>query len=237
MQLIFACPTYGPTEPDADRSRRIAIMHAAGHGHQWLGDASTNRVGWEAARNNVADSAVNSNHPDEAAVFWCDSDVILPVDAITRLADNGKEFITGIYFQRRSPFRPLIATFNGNAFHWVMRWPEGAIAPIDGCGFGCVLTSLGMLRKLQSPWFKFEQFSEDFDFCLKAQRAGYQLYVHTDVICGHLQDPAPATFEDFQREHPQFYGGNHGIQHVGSPGDLALPGDRKEAGSADLSAA
>jgi hypothetical protein len=230
LQLIFACPTYGPTEPAANIATRIAIMHAAANGNTWIGDASPNRQGWEAARNGIVDSVVNSDAPDDASIFWCDSDVILPADAITRLAVQKKDFISGIYFQRRKPHFPLIATFNGKVFHWVMKWPENTIAPIDGCGFGCVLTSVGMLRKLGAPWFKFETFSEDFDFCLKAQKEGYQLYVDTGVICGHLQEPEPATFDDFKKLHPEFYSeANDGTELTGigserPEGDLVIHG-------------
>lgn len=230
MQLIFACPTYGPTEPKADISRRTAIMHASRVGHTWLGDASPNREGWEAARNNIVQSVVNNEEfPDEAALFWCDSDVVLPVDAISRLADHGKDFVTGIYFQRRAPHMPLIATFNGTAFHWVVQWPENVLAPIDGCGFGCALTSLGMLRRMPAPWFKFEKFSEDFDFCLKAQKAGYQLLADTSVMCLHLEDPQGKGIEDYKRENPQFFGGENGTERVGiecqrPAGDMAVLG-------------
>ncbi len=228
MQLILAVPTYGPTEPKANIALRIAIMHAAGHGHLWIGDASPNREGWETARNRVVDAVVNSDAPDDASIFWCDSDVVLPSDAITRLADQKKDFITGIYFQRRKPHRALINIFNGKAFDWVMKWPENVIAPIDGCGFGCVLTSVGMLRKMAAPWFKYEKFSEDFDFCLKAQKAGYQLYVDTGILCEHLKDPEGATFEDFKRENAELLGGlgngTERIQPLGSTGDVALLG-------------
>lgn len=234
MKLIFGCPTYGPTEPEANISVRIAIMHAAGHGHEWLGDASPNRQGWEAARNNIVQSVVNSDYPDDAAIFWCDSDVVLPNDAITRLADHGKDFVCGIYFQRRAPHFPLVATFDGSGFNWIMKWPENVIAPIDGCGFGCVLTSLGMLRKMEAPWFKFAQFSEDFDFCMKAQKSGYQLYMDTGVLCTHLQDPKGAGFEEFKRENPQFYGGDDVTKREGPQGNMDLLGDRKETGEAGL---
>ncbi len=246
MQLIFASPTYGPTEPKANISQRIAIMHAARNGHQWHGDASPNRQGWEAARNNIVNTVVNSaDIPDESAIFWCDSDVVLPYDAITLLADQKKDFITGIYFQRAKPFYPLINTFNGTSFHWVMNWPENVVAPIDGCGFGCVLTSVGMLRRMEAPWFKYEKFSEDFDFCLKATKAGYQLYVNTGVICEHLRDPEGAGFDDFKRENPQFYpGGPNGIKSIGTEcvgsagnGTVQPDGADGEREAADLQAA
>jgi hypothetical protein len=205
MKLIFASPTYGTTEPAVNIAARVAIMHAAVHGHTWLGDASPNRTGWESARNSVAREVAESEYPDDAAVFWCDSDIVLPKDAITRLADHGKEFVTGIYFQRAKPYHPLVARFNGTAFQWILLWPANVLAPIDGCGFGCVLTSVGMLRTMGDPWFKAKDFSEDFDFCMQARVMGYQLHMDTAVLCGHLPDPKPITFEDFKTERAKVY--------------------------------
>lgn len=231
MKLIFVCPTYGAGESapiKAERARRVAIMNAACHGHEWLGDCSRDREGWEATRNNSVQEIVNNHdYPDEASVFWCDADVRLPFDSISRLAQYGYDFITGIYFQRNKPHRPVVATFNGSSFHFIGRWPENTIIPIDGCGFGCVLTSLRMLRKMDAPWFKFEKFSEDFDFCLKAKRAGFDLFCDTGVICGHFKDAEEAGYEDYKRENVGIFGGKDGTEFAGfsserPTGDLAL---------------
>jgi hypothetical protein len=81
----------------------------------------------------------------------------------------------------------------------VIEWPKHSVMPIDGCGFGIVLTSTAMLRKMTPPWFTFEKFSEDFDFCLRAAAAGYQPHVHTDVQCGHLKESEQSTLADFER--------------------------------------
>lgn len=202
MKLVLAVPTYGPTEPEANRHLRVAIMHAANHGVTWAGDASPNRMKFDASRNASVVSVLES--ADEGvrsadAILWIDSDVVLPPDAITRLAHAEKDFVCGIYVQRELPHFPLIATYDarGDTFHWLQRWPANVIAPIDGCGFGCVLTSLTMLRAMDAPWFTFEKFSEDFDFCLRARRAGYQLFVDTGVLCTHLRDPKGAGLDDF----------------------------------------
>ena len=198
MKLLFACPSYGPIDPQALRSQRAAIMHASYHGHvEWVGDLSPDRCKFDAARNVIAKGAIET---EADAVFWVDSDVLLPVDGISRLVAEQKEFITGIYCQRYPPHYPLIANFDPTkrTFSWFIEWPENVVAPIDGCGFGCVLTSTRLLRLMEPPWFTFEQYSEDFDFCLRAAKAGVQLYVHTGVCCGHLADPKPITVTDFE---------------------------------------
>ena len=208
MKLVFVSPTYGPVDSAAIRYQRAAIMHATNHGVTWVGDMSPERMKFDAARNNAVRSVL-TNCPEAEAIFWCDSDVILPVDAISRLANSGLDFITGIYFQRYPPHWPLISYFNQyggydgkGAFAWYTDWPANTIAPIDGCGFGCVLTSTKMLMSMDAPWFTFERFSEDFDFCLRAKKSGFQLHVDTGILCGHLADPQPIGIEEFNAQRP-----------------------------------
>lgn len=198
MKLIFASPFYGPAEPAAIVAQRTAIMHAAAHGHTWIGDASPNRMAWTAARNAVVQSALET---EADYICWADSDVLLPPSAYTELLATGHDFVTGIYHQRIAPHYPLISHYQADrdTFAWFVDWPENVIAPIDGCGFGCVITSTKMLTALAAPWFQYEKFSEDFDFCRKAAKAGFQLYVHTAIQCGHLADPVAVTNTDFER--------------------------------------
>lgn len=202
MKLLLAVPTYGPVEPEASRYLRVAMMHATNHGGvTWVGDVSPNKVKWDAARNAAVRLALESQAATEAdGILWVDSDVVLPQEAITRLVLERKDFITGIYAQREPPHFPLVANFDAakGTFSWFIEFPPNVVAPIDGCGFGCVLTSMRLLRALEAPWFAFAKYSEDFDFCLRAGKAGFQLFVHTGVLCGHLRDPIAATFEDFK---------------------------------------
>jgi hypothetical protein len=245
MKLIFSSITYGPVEPAAIISQRAAIMHAARHGVEWVGDASPDKQTFTVGRGQVAVAACAS---DADAVFWADSDIVLPVDAISRLVSSKLDFVTGIYFQKTGEHWPLIANFAEDHYNWMVRWPENVIAPIDGCGFGCVLTSVKMLREMRdrfevqsgavrmicdlcetrklhsecnprpmtdnelkeraNPWFEYSKFSEDFEFCQRAKKAGYQLYVDTAVLCGHLPAPPAIGFEHFKKKHPEFFGGN-----------------------------
>jgi hypothetical protein len=204
VNLIFACPSYGPLEPDVVIGQRLAIMHAAKHGGvTWVGDCSPNDVKLstiDAARNRIVTEALQS---DAHAIFWCDSDVVLPPHAITALVGATHEFVTGIYHQRAAPFYPVIARFDPDPaphgqMRWIVGWPENVVAPIDGCGFGVALTGLALLRRMTAPWFAFTHFSEDFTFCQRAAAAGGQLYVHTGVLCGHIGPRATITVETFR---------------------------------------
>jgi hypothetical protein len=207
MKLIFVSPTYGPIDPGVARTQRAAIIHASRNGHEWVGDCSPDRQPFAAARNNAVQGVLLGENMEDVSIMWVDSDIILPLDAITRLASYGKDFITGIYFQRGDTHWPLIAHYNEeiDSFNWIIRWPKNVVAPIDGCGFGCVLTSMKMLRDMEPPWFKYEKFSEDLSFCVKAKKAGYQLFVDTSVLCGHLADPVPIKFEDYVERHKKLW--------------------------------
>jgi hypothetical protein len=234
MKLIFASPTYGPIDNQAVKSQRIAIMHAAANGHEWLGDASPDRMKFDIARNTIAQEACKT---EADYVVWCDSDMVLQADAFTRLAGYGQDFATGIYFQRNPPHWPLIANYNGKSFQWYIKWPPDTLAAIDGCGFGIVLTSVKMLKHMaekftgdprENGWFCYKKFSEDFDFCLRAKELGYQLWVDTGIVCGHLPDAKAVTMETYKAFHPEFFNGgnNNGDVHVRSENenrDLDVP--------------
>ena len=200
-KLLLAVPTYGPVETQATRALRAAMMHAANHAAvSWVGDVSPNRMQFAAARNAAVELALacpEANVQAADAMMWVDSDVVLPVDAVTRLVLAQKDFVTGVYVQREPPHFPLIAQFRDGHFQWIVDFPPNVVAPIDGCGFGCVLTSMRMLRALPRPPFAFETFSEDFTFCRRTAAAGFQLYVDTGVLCGHLREPVAATYADF----------------------------------------
>jgi hypothetical protein len=199
LKLLLAVPTYGPVDSQANRHLRRAMMQASKDGGvEWVGDLSPERMKFDAARNVVVTGALEMGDRADA-ILWVDSDVVLPPGAVSMLVAQQKDFITGIYVQREKPHWPLVANYDpaADTFMWLAEWPADVVAPIDGCGFGCVLTSTRMLRAMTPPWFTFEKFSEDFDFCRRAAAAGFQLFVHTGVVCGHLKDPEPATVEDF----------------------------------------
>ena len=76
MKLIFAQPTYGPTDPQVNASCRSAIMHAAKFGHEWVGDCAPDRMPYAVSRNKVVEAVVNEDAYADAAIFWCDSDIL-----------------------------------------------------------------------------------------------------------------------------------------------------------------
>jgi GT2 family glycosyltransferase len=220
VKIVLAHPSYGAVDPHISKALRVAIMSASRH-HEWIGDVSAIRQGWVGARNQaVKDTLAEAGECD--GIVWVDDDVLLPPTAITRLLSYGKDFVTGIVYQKFGDYNPLVARWAGKGFQWWREFPENVLAPADGCGFGCCYTSTKMLRAIaelppKAPkgesYFRpdgwFHQFpaewfgrretdeevpmSEDFSFCVRAKVAGYQLYADTGLMCPHMIGPKFST--------------------------------------------
>lgn len=198
MKMLFSSITYGPTEPIHNKSLRAAIMHAANHGITWVGDISPNRMRHEDARNRVVEEALEFAGEADG-IAWADSDMLFPVDALTKLTLYEKDFITGIYTRREPPYTPNIANLAGDKFAFFSNWPANVLAPIDGCGFGCVITSLKLLRAMKPPYFVWGEYSDDLYFCKKVKETtDIQLYVDTSIECAHLGEPKEVTVQTYR---------------------------------------
>jgi hypothetical protein len=200
VKLALAVPSYGPIDPHIDKALRVAIMTASNHGITWAGDVSTIRVGWVEGRNGALDAALESGAD---GLFWMDDDILLPPNAIIQLASYGKDFTSGMYFQKFFPHWPLFAMFNGVKFNWFRDFPdESKLFEVDGVGFGCAFTSAKLLKALKDKFekpFEWTEFSEDFTFCLRAGELGMKPWVDSGIKCGHSHLlPAFVTEENFR---------------------------------------
>lgn len=202
-RVVLSQPTYGPILPEVSVSTKVAIMRAALNGVKWLGDASTDRESWSAARSVPSD--LIRDYPDADGILWADSDMIYPVDAFARLALRGVDLISGVYFQRKPPYWPNVYSFDPKAnkgvggFKKLLQWEPGKVFPVGGFGFGICYTSTRLLRALPRSPFAFNEFSEDLGFCKMAMDAGFQPYVDTGIECEHYRGPRWVGRKDFER--------------------------------------
>ena len=138
-------------------------------------------------------------------VMWFDSDMMFTKDTMQILmADMDKlnaDMVTGVYFKRRPPYSPVIfdqldEPGTGETGKLVARvhnyldYPKDTIFPVRGCGFGCVLTSVKLLKQV---WDKFgPAFSpypwagEDISFCHRVNQLGVQIWCDSNILCGHI---------------------------------------------------
>lgn len=152
------------------------------------------------ARNVIAGNALQAGFD---RVFWMDSDMIFPADALVKLSkdmdENNLDFVTGLYFTRRPPIKPNAFSslwweqkddgIDTGADH-LWEYPENQLVEIAAAGFGCCLTSVDLIRrigdKFGSPFTPIDGMGEDLAFCLRARKAGAKLWLDTSVKCGHI---------------------------------------------------
>jgi len=136
-------------------------------------------------------------------IFWVDVDQVYPKDTISTLAkyvDDGRLIVTGMTCDKKTGIH-LGYTFEpGNRFFsGIKRTPlktNQGLQKIDSLGFGGVMMSPEVLKKLSAPYFSFlhnetifrdtTHFGEDFAFYWKCKRAGIDVWCDTDLQFGHL---------------------------------------------------
>lgn len=134
-------------------------------------------------------------------VLWLDSDMLFPPDTLTKLQTHNVDMVTGLYVRRREPIVPVIfdtlsepirnpdGTIEKNAHNYT-DYPRDSFFPVEGCGFGCVLTSVKLLKAVWDtfgpaftpyPWA-----GEDLSFCHRVNEIGYPIYCDSTIPIGHI---------------------------------------------------
>ena len=159
----------------------------------------TNTLIYE-ARNMIAQKSIEEGFD---RVLWLDSDMIIPQDALIMLnadMDTGKDFVSGLYFMRKPPVNPVVCD---NIFRRVkedgevesaassyINYPKDTVFEIAGAGFGCVMTSADLLKRLVerygAPFTPMMGMGEDLSFCLRATCIGAKMYCDSRIKCGHI---------------------------------------------------
>lgn len=130
-------------------------------------------------------------------IFFLDSDVIPPHDAIIKLLAHNKPLISGLYCRRSPPVGLPVMIRKGS---WVTDYIRGSIVEVDMVGAGCLLIRRDVLEKCPPcrpghQWFDWTvdmkgilpiTLSEDFMFCVHVrQTLGIPTLVDTSIRCRH----------------------------------------------------
>ena len=152
------------------------------------------------SRNLIAQEAVKAGFD---RVLWIDSDMVFPDDTLIRLAadlDEGLDLVSALCFTRREPSVPCIhskLTWEVKPDGWVNTtadifydYPVDELFEIEGCGFGCVMTSADLLRRMiekyGAPFYPLMGMGEDTTFCFRAHQDGVKLYCDSRIKIGHI---------------------------------------------------
>lgn len=68
-------------------------------------------------------------------------------------------------------------------------YPRDSLFPVAGCGFGAVMMTTELLRRLQAayglPFTPLPGFGEDLSFCLRVQELGAEVWCDSSIKLGH----------------------------------------------------
>ena len=153
------------------------------------------------ARNSLAKQAVIEGFD---RILWLDSDMEFEPDLLVKLSadmDEGRELVSGLYFKRKAPVKPVIYKELGY-YHSEEKnevtpvavsyedYPRDSIFTIAGCGFGGCLVSVDLIKRVADqfgmPFSPIIGFGEDLSFCSRATQIGVELFCDSRVKLGHV---------------------------------------------------
>lgn len=152
------------------------------------------------ARNNMARQAVKGGFD---RVLWLDSDMSFEPDLMERLSarmDEGRDFVSALYFTRKAPVRPVLYKECGYfedddgavrpVADWYDDYPKDSIFEVAAVGFGAVMMTTDCIKKVADkfglPFAPMLGFGEDLSFCGRAQQCDVKMWVDSTIKCGHV---------------------------------------------------
>jgi len=130
--------------------------------------------------------AVNALEMNATHVLWIDSDMAFPEDMLLRLLSHQKDIVAANCIARRPP-HALTARYDSGEQVQTTHDSTG-LEVVARVGFGVMLHTTDVLRAMPLPWFDFEWIpdkhvfrGEDFVFCEKARKAGFEIHIDHDV--------------------------------------------------------
>lgn len=151
-------------------------------------------------------------------VLWLDSDMVFQPDTLVRMlgtltssvhTERGEHcteaseynMLTGVYYMRKPPYTPVLyktieepELTDGHMAKKIETMTDipDTLFEVEGCGFGCVLTSVPLLKHVWDefgpafnpyPWA-----SEDMSFCYRVKQLGDKILCDPTIYLGHIGD-------------------------------------------------
>lgn len=156
-----------------------------------------NAMSPEFSRNSLIEHHL-ANNDKWTHIFFIDSDVVPPNDALVKLLQLDADIATGFYpiFANHLPLWCIEGPGSTNFISLFEELPKEPFAT-TACGGGCLLIRREVLTEIGWPWFKTEyqkifengkcgiKIGEDVFFCKKAIESGFEVIAHPGVICSH----------------------------------------------------
>lgn len=193
MKTLIAIPCMDMVQTEFVRS--LVGMRTSGQVQYAFSQASLVYDG----RNMLASMAIDGGWD---RVLWLDSDMSFQADLFDKLSadlDEGRSCVSGLYFSRKRPVRPIIYREVGldrSGAEPIPRaqnyedWPKGQIFPVAACGFGAVMMTSELLRHVREryklPFSPVLGFGEDLSFCMRVTELGETIWCDSRIRLGHV---------------------------------------------------
>ncbi len=193
-RVVICVPSGDDVKADFAFSLAAMVNHAHGEqipGLQMLGIANKRTSLLPDSRNMLAQEAIEGGFTH---LLWIDSDMSFPRDMLGRLLRHRVPIVGINASMRNPPFKTTALTAPG--VNCVTNADSTGLEKVERMGMGVVLHTVDVLHAIRKrPFFSFEYLKskhkhrgEDYYFCDKVKKAGFQLCIDHDVSkqVGHV---------------------------------------------------
>lgn len=155
----------------------------------------------DSATNHYADLCVKHNQARDMvlyggydALLLVEADMVLPPDALRKLAALDVPVAYSLYVRRYPPYEWLALTrltptdheFVSDDPDYARRWFGDGTQAVETCGvgMGCTLIQRDVLERLS--FRQLRGMADDWAFALDCATYGIPQFTHTGVVCGHI---------------------------------------------------
>lgn len=127
-------------------------------------------------------------------ILFVDDDMAPQPDALLQLLEHNVPAVSGLYLSRRYPHEPLafdVADDSGACLPMYLLGNEKRLMPIVAAGLGFCLFKIEVFETMRKPWIRLgeldqEEWCDDIGFFKRFREAGFQLYLDTECLVGHI---------------------------------------------------
>ena len=138
------------------------------------------------ARNLLVARVLKDNNISHVCMI--DADMTFPPQTLKYLLAADKDVIGVLYTTRAKPIYFCAFKQTGqNHFEPIYQFKH-AVEEVDAVGSGFMLIKREVLKGMETPFAISGNYTEDVEFCLRARKRGFKIYVDTRIRCGHIGD-------------------------------------------------
>lgn len=154
----------------------------------------------DTARNKIVEQALTD--PSYTHLLFLDDDMTFESDFLSKLLLNDVDIVGGLAFKRTPDYQPCVYKKEEKDGNFYPILPE-AFQEVDVIGTAGLLIKTEIFKKVKYPYFETfytkegKHFSVDFDFCIKAKKEGFKIFVEPEAKMGHIGSSEVITQETF----------------------------------------